>query len=93
MAAQREKQYELSVQVYKNLLRFDSSVGAWWLGLAISQDLYGLKADARGNFQQAIRTGRISPSLRDYALRRYNALAGAENDPLIQSSQVKTHVE
>lgn len=93
LAAQRDKQYPLSIQVYKSLLRHDSGMGSWWIGLAISQDLYGLKADARVNFQQAIRAGRLSQSLRDYARRRHNALAGAVNDPLLKSSEEEANVE
>ncbi|WP_339674153.1 tetratricopeptide repeat protein [Dasania marina] len=79
MAAQRAKQYPLSIQVYKSLLRFDSGQGSWWVGLAISQELAGLKADARADFLQAMRAGRINQSLRDYARSRYEALAGAVN--------------
>lgn len=79
MAAQRAQQYSLSVQVYKSLLRFDAGQGSWWVGLAISEELMGLKADARADFLQAMRAGRITPSLRDYARSRYDALAGAVN--------------
>ena len=89
-AAQRAKQYPLSIQVYKNLLRYDASQGQWWLGLAISEELYGLKADARQNFLQVLKAGRISDALRDYAQNRYNALAGAVNS-YPQSANESSH--
>ncbi|MGK0442425.1 MAG: MSHA biogenesis protein MshN [Pseudohongiellaceae bacterium] len=79
LAAQKTGQYAVSIKVYKSLLGFDSSQGDWWVGLAISEELYGLKANARANFLQATRAGRIAPALRDYANQRHRALAGTVN--------------
>lgn len=79
LAAQRDKQYELSGNVYKGLLNIDAGQGDWWVGLAIAEELQGQKADARQHYRQAIQASRTSDALRQYARQRYQALAGMSN--------------
>ena len=74
LSARQEQQYELSVQAYKGLLRYDASRGDWWVGMAIALDMQGEIKAARSAYRSALRSKKIAPTLRDYAQQRLSAL-------------------
>ena len=74
LSARQEQQYELSVQAYKGLLRYNASRGDWWVGMAIALDMQGEIKAARSAYRSALRSKKIAPTLRDYAQQRLSAL-------------------
>lgn len=70
LAARQNKQYQLSVEVYRGLLEFDSQRGDWWVGMGIALEFQQQASAARNAYQQALQSKTISSALRSYAKKK-----------------------
>lgn len=71
---QQRGQYAEAGSVYENLLTAEPNSGSAWIGLAMSHDSLGNRADALSAFESALRTGSLKPPLARYARRRTEEL-------------------
>ena len=71
---QQRGQYAEAGSVYENLLTAEPNSGSAWIGLAMSHDSLGNRADALSAFESALRTGSLKPPLARYAQRRTEEL-------------------
>ncbi len=67
---QQRGQYAEAGSVYENLLTAEPNSGSAWIGLAMSHDSLGNRADAMSAFESALRTGSLKTPLARYARRR-----------------------
>ncbi len=74
IAARKNQQYLLSEQVYRGLVAEDPRQGNWWVGLGIALDAQAKMRESRNAYQQALASGQISESLKNYAQQRLQAL-------------------
>ena len=71
---QQAGEAEESAGHWSELIAYDDSRGAWWLGLAIALETGGRTRSAVQAYAQAATLPGLSPSLADYARQRLNAL-------------------
>jgi MSHA biogenesis protein MshN len=71
---QRLGRHTEAVERYQGALRLSAGVGAWWVGLGISQEALLRPQDATESFQRAKGTGSLSPELLAYVERRLKQL-------------------
>ncbi len=71
---QQRGQYAEAGEIYENLLTAEPNSGSAWIGLAMSHDSLGNRADALSAFESALRTGSLKPPLARYARRRTEEL-------------------
>ncbi len=67
---QQRGQYAEAGSIYENLLDAEPNSGSAWIGLAMSHDSLGNRADAVSAFESALRTGSLKTPLARYARRR-----------------------
>jgi len=67
---QQRGQYAEAGSIYENLLTAEPNSGSAWIGLAMSHDSLGNRADAVSAFESALRTGSLKTPLARYARRR-----------------------
>jgi len=67
---QQRGQYAEAGSIYENLLTAEPNSGSAWIGLAMSHDSLGDRADAMSAFESALRTGSLKTPLARYARRR-----------------------
>ncbi len=67
---QQRGQYAEAGSIYENLLTAEPNSGSAWIGLAMSHDSLGNRADAMSAFESALRTGSLKTPLARYARRR-----------------------
>jgi Flp pilus assembly protein TadD len=72
---QQRGQYAEAGNIYENLLTAEPNSGSAWIGLAMSHDSLGNRADAMSAFESALRTGSLKTPLARYARRRTAELA------------------
>ncbi|WP_101758879.1 lipopolysaccharide assembly protein LapB [Oceanicoccus sp. KOV_DT_Chl] len=70
ITARQNKQYQLSAEVYRGLLGFDSQRGDWWVGMAIALEMQQQSSAARDAYRQALLSKNITPALRNYAQKK-----------------------
>ena len=63
-----------SVEQYKGALRLTPGMGAWWVGLGISQEALSRPKDAAESFRRAKGTGNLNAELVAYVERRLQQL-------------------
>jgi MSHA biogenesis protein MshN len=63
-----------AAQVYQQMLKIQSGVAAWWMGLALSKDAMGESAQALEAFQRAQHAGGLKAEVLQYVLSRIAAL-------------------
>lgn len=73
LAARRDQQYQLSEQAYRGLVSTDPNRGDWLVGLGIALDAQARTTEARGVYQQALVSPRLSAALKQYAQQRLSA--------------------
>jgi Flp pilus assembly protein TadD len=71
---QQQGQYTEAGEIYQNLLAAEPNSGSAWIGLAMSHDSLGNRADAVTAFESALRTGSLKTPLARYARRRTEEL-------------------
>jgi len=71
---QRLDRHTEAVAKYQGALRLTGGVGAWWVGLGISQEALDRKHDAAESFARAKATGNLSGELLVYVDRRLKQL-------------------
>ena len=71
---QQQGQYAEAGEIYATLLTVDPGSGSNWIGLAMSHDSLGKRADALAAFEHALTTGSLKPPLARYARRRSTEL-------------------
>ena len=71
---QRLGRHAEAVEHYLGALRLTPGVGAWWVGLGISQDALSRQQDATESFQRAKGTGNLNAELLAYVERRLQQL-------------------
>ena len=62
-------------EIYRKLLTVEPGSGSGWIGLAMSHDSLGNRADARSAFEHALSTGSLKTPLARYARRRIAELS------------------
>lgn len=67
---QQQGQFAEAGTIYRQLLDSNQNSGSWWIGLAMSSDSLGDRADAMAAFQRALRADALKPALAMYARRR-----------------------
>jgi len=67
---QQRGQYAEAGSIYENLLTAEPNSGSAWIGLAMSHDSLGNRADAMSAFESALHTGSLKTPLARYARRR-----------------------
>jgi len=67
---QQRGQYAEAGSIYENLIVAEPNSGSAWIGLAMSHDSLGNRADAVSAFESALRTGSLKTPLARYATRR-----------------------
>lgn len=63
-----------AVEQYQGALRLTPGMGAWWVGLGISQEALSRPKDAAESFQRAKGTGKLNAELLAYVERRLQQL-------------------
>ena len=71
---QRLGRHGEAIDQYRSALGFGGGVGAWWVGLGISQEALERKKDAAESFQRAKGTGTLGAELLAYVERRLKQL-------------------
>jgi MSHA biogenesis protein MshN len=71
---QRRNRHSEAIEHYLAALRLTSSVGAWWVGLGISQEASGRQKEAADSFRRGKATGSLSEQLAVYVERRLKEL-------------------
>ena len=71
---QRLGRHVEAVEQYLGALRLTPGVGAWWVGLGISQEALSRPQDATDSFQRAKGTGNLNAELLAYVERRLQQL-------------------
>lgn len=71
---QRMGRHKEAADDYSSALRIAPGSGAAWVGLAISLEALGRRADAAECFRQAVATGSLSAEVRDFAEQRARSL-------------------
>jgi len=71
---QRLGRHAEAVEQYLGALRLTPGVGAWWVGLGISQEALSRQQDATESFQRAKGTGNLNAELLAYVERRLQQL-------------------
>ena len=74
LAARQNGQYDLSRQVYQELVAIDDRRGDWWVGLAISLELGGDGSNARGAYRRGLSASNTEAAVREYARQRLEVL-------------------
>ncbi|MDH3589193.1 MAG: tetratricopeptide repeat protein [Gammaproteobacteria bacterium] len=74
VAYQRAGNHDDAVDIYRTLVASQPANGAWWVGLAISQEAKGLVDDARKSFATANLAGTLEAPLARYADERLKKL-------------------
>ena len=67
---QQQGRFAEAGTIYRQLLDSNQNLGSWWIGLAMSSDSLGDRADAMAAFQRALRADALKPALAMYARRR-----------------------
>lgn len=62
-----------AAQAWREATRLNPTHGPWWIGLAVSLEQIGQRAEAAAAHQRALQT-RLSPELRDFAARKVEEL-------------------
>ncbi|MCK4865755.1 MAG: tetratricopeptide repeat protein [Gammaproteobacteria bacterium] len=71
---QRVKNHKKAISIYLQLVKEKSSVGIWWLGLAISLEKSGKNKEALDAYQRAQKTGSLKAGLVKFTNNRVSAL-------------------
>lgn len=67
---QRQQKHAEAVQLFDRALSLRANTGVWLLGMGISLDALGRKAEALAAFRQARDSGSLPPDLQAYAVQR-----------------------
>lgn len=71
---QRAGQHAVAAKLYERLLSDQPDNGAWWVGLAISQEAQGDPVAAAGSYASATASGTLNIALARYAADRLQSL-------------------
>ena len=71
---QEKGEHARAAVVYRNLLRYQPSNGAWWMGLAISLEAMSRKNDAIIAYRNALNTPQLNSDSLQYVKDRLNLL-------------------
>ena len=71
---QRVKNHKKAISIYLQLVKEKSSVGVWWLGLAISLEKSGNNKEALEAYERAQKTGSLKAGLVKFTNNRVSAL-------------------
>ncbi len=71
---QQQGKYAEAGEIYQKLLTVEPGSGSVWIGLAMSHDSLGNRADAQLAFEHALSTGSLQTPLARYARRRTEEL-------------------
>lgn len=74
--SQKLKKFDVSQQLYADLIKRDPGNGAWWMGYGISLEENDKKNAALVAFKRAAQTQNLSSELRSYTNQRIVALGG-----------------
>jgi MSHA biogenesis protein MshN len=73
-----------AAQVYQQMLKVQSGVAAWWMGLALSEDAMGESAQALAAFRRAQRAGGLKREVLQYVQSRITALTPIVSEKSLQ---------
>ncbi len=71
---QRQGRHENAVALYQNMLKQNTMVGIWWIGLGISQEKLGDSEAARAAYEKARASGTLAAQMVQYTDNRLAAL-------------------
>ncbi len=71
---QNKNEYIKSINNYRKALQINSKNAIWWLGLAISLEKDLSRIDAIKAYRESINTGKLSNSLKQFALKKIQHL-------------------
>lgn len=71
---QQNNNHGKAIEIYQELIRTDSTVGRWWVGMAISHEALGNTDDALNSYQVALQTENLDARLRQYGQSRIRVL-------------------
>jgi len=71
---QRQGRHENAVALYQNMLKQNTMVGIWWIGLGISQEKLGDNEAARQAYEKARASGTLAAQMIQYTDNRLAAL-------------------
>ncbi len=71
---QRQGRHKNAVALYQNMLKENTMVGIWWIGLGISQEKLGESVAARQAYEKARASGTLAVEMIQYADNRLAAL-------------------
>ncbi|MFI4956259.1 MAG: tetratricopeptide repeat protein [Gammaproteobacteria bacterium] len=74
--AQKLKKFDVSEQLYADLVKHEPANGAWWMGYGISLEENDKKNAALMAYRRAVETNNLSSALRSYTNQRIVALGG-----------------
>jgi MSHA biogenesis protein MshN len=75
--AQRSGRHEMAIESYRRAIALGPVEPAWWIGLAVSLESIGARADALGAYERAAATPTLAAELRPFVTQKLAALAPA----------------
>ncbi|MEX0335043.1 tetratricopeptide repeat protein [Vibrio tubiashii] len=79
--AQKEKQDQLALQSYQQLVQREPESGRWWMGLGIQQERAFQLADAKSSYSQALTKLGLSSQSQQFIRDRISLIESLEEQP------------
>ncbi|WP_425666117.1 tetratricopeptide repeat protein [Vibrio tubiashii] len=79
--AQKEKQDQLALQSYQQLVQREPESGRWWMGLGIQQERAFQLADAKSSYSQALTKLGLSNQSQQFIRDRISLIESLEEQP------------
>lgn len=79
--AQKEKQDQLALQSYQQLVQREPESGRWWMGLGIQQERAFQLADAKSSYSQALTKLGLSSQSQQFIRDRISLIGSLEEQP------------
>ena len=71
---QKSGEHLKAIEIYQDLIRFNSQLGRWWAALGISHEALGNSNDAVSSYQAAMQISNLESPLRQYSQSRIRNL-------------------